>query len=61
MFVRDVVRIFCIFSFLSLLDTLYLVHWSCDHLTYILLIFGLYIYFDLCYFTYLSMCCFFLS
>ena len=33
----------CIFSFLSLLDTLSLVHWSCDHLTYIVLIFGLYI------------------
>ena len=34
---------FCIFSFYSLLDTLYLVHSSCDHLTYIVLIFGLYI------------------
>ena len=34
----------CIFSFLSLLDTLYLVHWSCDHLTYIVLIFDFYIY-----------------
>ena len=29
---RDVVRTFCIFYFLSLLDTLSLVHWSCDHL-----------------------------
>ena len=31
-YIRDVVRIFCIFSFLSILDTLSLVHWSCDHL-----------------------------
>ena len=31
-----------IFSFLSLLDTLYLVHQSCDHLTYIVLIFDFY-------------------
>ena len=35
---------FCIFSFFSILDILSLVHWSCDHLTYIVLIFGLYIY-----------------
>ena len=51
MFLRDVVRIFCIFSFLSILDTLSLVHWSCDHLTYIVFIFGLYIYIyiDVCY------------
>ena len=53
---------FCIFSFLSILDTLSLVHWSCDHLTYIVLICGLniyiYIYIDVCYFTYLSMCYF---
>ena len=34
---------FCIFSFLSILDTLSLVHWSCDHLTSTILIFGLYI------------------
>ena len=34
----------CIFSFLSILDTLFFVYWSCDHLTYIVLIFGLYIY-----------------
>ena len=38
---------FCIFSFLSILDTLSLVYWFCDHLTYIVLIFGLYI--DVCY------------
>ena len=39
-FLRDVVRISCIFSFLSLLDTLFLYMRSCDHLqTYIVLIF----------------------
>ena len=37
----------CIFSFFSILDTLSLVYWSSDHLTYIVLIFGLYI--DVCY------------
>ena len=31
-FFRDVVRILCIFSFLSLLDTLFLHMRSCDHL-----------------------------
>ena len=37
---------FCIFSFLSLSDTLSLVHWSCDHLVIanIVLIFDIYIY-----------------
>ena len=37
------------------------VFWSYDHLTYIVLIFGLYIYIyiDVCYFTYLFMCYFF--
>ena len=49
----------CICSFLSILDTLFFVYWSCDHLTYIVHIFGLYIYIDVCYFTYLSMYCFF--
>ena len=29
-----------IFSFLSILDTLYLVYVCCDHVTYIVLIFG---------------------
>ena len=29
---RDVVRIFVFFYFLSILDTLSLVYWSCDHL-----------------------------
>ena len=51
----------CIFSFLSILDTLFFVYWSCDHLTYVVLIFGLYIYIyiDICHFTYPSMYCFF--
>ena len=31
-FLRDVVRILCIFSFLSFLDTLFLYIRSCDHL-----------------------------
>ena len=38
---RDVVRFLCIFYFLSL--HLPHVYWSCDHLTYIVLIFGLYL------------------
>ena len=39
-FFRDVVRILCIFSFLSFLDTLFLYMRSCDHLQiYIVLIF----------------------
>ena len=43
---RDVVRIFVSFFFLSILDTLSLVHWSCDHLViaFIVLIFHIYIY-----------------
>ena len=61
---------FCIFYFLSILDTLSIVQWSCDHLVIanIVLIY-LYIYIDiyiylylmmlLSYFTYLSMCCLF--
>ena len=42
---RDVVRTFYIFSFLSLLDTLSPVHFSCDHLVIanIVLIFDIYI------------------
>ena len=40
-FLRDVVRILCIFSFLSFLDTLFLYMRSCDRLqTYIVLIFS---------------------
>ena len=39
MFLRDVVRILCIFSFLSFIDTLFLYIRSCDHFyTYIVLI-----------------------
>ena len=34
----------CIYSFLFILDTLSLVYWSCDHLTYIVFIFDFYIY-----------------
>ena len=42
-------RILCIFSFLSFLDTLFLYFRSCDHFyTYILLIF--FIYVDVCFF-----------
>ena len=57
---RDVVRILCIFSFLSFLDTLILVHevlcpFIDIHCTYFLL----YIV-DVCFsFTYPFMCCFF--
>ena len=39
-FLRDVVRILCIFSFLSFIDTLFLYIRSCDHFySYIVLIF----------------------
>ena len=50
---RDVVRILCIFSFLSFIDTLFLYLRSCNHLlTYIVLIL-FYIYMDVCFsFTY---------
>ena len=41
---RDVLRILVSFLFFLFLDTLSLVYWSCGHLTYIILIFGLYIY-----------------
>ena len=59
---RDVVRtFFCIFSFLSLLDILSLVHWSCDHLVIenFVLIFYIYLMMLLSHFTNLSMYCFF--
>ena len=50
---------FCIFSFLSLLDTLSLVQWSCDHLVIanIVLIFDIYIYIYIwcCYHFHLSL------
>ena len=49
--------------FFSLLDTLFLVHWSYDHLVIanIVFILDIYIFDDVVYhiFTYLSMCCFF--
>ena len=38
-FLRDVVRTFCIFSFLFLLDTLFLYYRSCDHLVIANLVF----------------------
>ena len=48
-FLRDVVRILCIFSFLSFLDTVFLYFRSCDHFyTYIVLFF--FIYVDVCFF-----------
>ena len=48
-FFRDVVRILCIFSFLSCFDTLFLYFRSCDHFyVYIVLIF--FIYVDVCFF-----------
>ena len=52
-------RILCTFLFFSFWLRYPLVHWSCDYLfkTYIVYIY-IYIY-DICFFTYLSMCCFF--
>ena len=41
---RDVMRTFCIFSFLYFLDTLFLFYWSCDHLVIANLVFIWYIY-----------------
>ena len=43
MLLRDVVRIFVSFLFFLFYIHYFLVHWSCDHLTYTVLIFGLYI------------------
>ena len=58
---RDAVRTFCIFSFLFSLDTLFFVHWSCDHLVIanlvLMLIYILRLF--LLSFIYLYMCCFF--
>ena len=59
---RDVVRtFFCIFSFLSLLDILSLVNWSCDHLVIenFVLISYINLMMLLSHFTHLSMYCFF--
>ena len=58
-FLRDVVRILCIFSFLSFLNTLFLYMRSCDHLQTYIVHFLLYIV-DVCFFfTYPFMCFFF--
>ena len=58
---RDAMRIFVSFLFFSILDTLSLVHWSCDHLVIenIVVISDIYLMMLLSHFTYLSMCCFF--
>ena len=56
-FMRDVVRIFFVyFFFLSILDTLSLVHWSCDRLVIanIVLLFDIYLMMLLSHFTYLD-------
>ena len=39
---RDIVRITCIFSFLSFIDTLFLYFRSCDHFLHILYLSSLY-------------------
>ena len=44
LFMRDVGRTLCIFSILSPLDTLSLVHWSCDHLVIANIVFVINIY-----------------
>ena len=58
---RDVVRTFCIFSFLSFLDTLFFAHWSYNQIVIenlvLMLIYILRLL--LLSFTYLYMCCFF--
>ena len=58
---RYVVRTFCIFSFLSILDTLFFVHRSCDHLVIANLVLMLIYILRLLLlsFIYLYMCCFF--
>ena len=58
---RYVVRTFCIFSFLSILDTLFFVHQSCDHLVIANLVLMLIYILRLLLlsFIYLYMCCFF--
>ena len=59
-FLRDVVRILCIFSFLSFLDTLFLYMRSCDHFIDIHCTYFLFYIVDVCFsFTYPFMCCFF--
>ena len=57
---RDVVRMLCIFSFLSFLDTLFLYIRSCDHLqTYIVLISFFMLMYVFLSPTHPFMCCFF--
>ena len=51
-FLRDVVKILCIFSFLSFLDTLFLYFRSCDHF-YLHTLYLCSLYVDVCFsFTY---------
>ena len=58
---RDAVRTFCIFSFLFSLDTLFFVHWFCDHFVIANLVLMLIYILRLLLlsFIYLYMCCFF--
>ena len=55
---RDVVRILCIFSFLSFIDTLFLYFKSCDHYLHTLYFSSLYVMYVFLSPT-LYMCCFF--
>ena len=48
LYLRDVVRITCIFFLFSILDTGILVHGSCDHYWHTLYLFSLYV--DICFF-----------
>ena len=58
-FLRDVVRISCIFSFLSLLGTVFLYMRSCDHYRHTLYLFSLILLMYIFSFTYPLICCFF--
>ena len=58
-FLRDVVRISCIFSFLSLLGTVFLYMRSCDHYRHTLYLFSLILLMYIFSFTYPFICCFF--
>ena len=60
MYIRDVMRIFVSFFFPFILDTLSLVHWSCDHLViaHLVLMLIYILRLLLLSFTYLYMCCF---
>ena len=61
LFMRDVVRTYCIFSFLYFLDTLFLHYDSkpCIHLYIYIYIYIYILRLLLLFFTYLFMCCFF--